>query len=521
MKKIYRFLTSEEIIIISLSLILLACSYGPLVIKYLTPPLGKAFLGVFGFPPDFYGNLISFQEGQAGLWQLLYKTSSTAPAPPVWLKLEYRLLGRLSRLLPLDMTISFHLSRFFLSLILILVSYQLISTVFKEKSRRLAAFGLAFFSTAMGPMFNRLVYYWSPLSVFQRAAYFQHYSLSFILVLLAIIYLSQALERLDRKKLFWASFFGLLAGFVHAFGLISLFLTFPFYILLAKKKIPRLGFLIFFGLFSSLSLLYQFQIRHFRPWSLFQNIELSYNLISGIRPIDFILGIGPTLFLGLAGAYFAFKKRDRLNLLLAPWAGVYLVGFWFLWRFFKLNSARFLQTPFYIILGILSVYPIEALAKNRPKNILIITSLILLLSLPAWHFSLITNKTAYTNEKVYVSTDFLMAVDWLKRQGGQTDVFLAGENNSMIIAARAGLMPYMSTFSGQLPTYNLLRQNVNNFYTQIWNAKQAADFLKTEKIKFIFWGPEEKNFTFKTSLSYPFLQKVFDNPEVTIFKPVF
>lgn len=518
-KRIFKLITGEEFVICLLAIILLVCSYGPLINKYLDPLPGKVFLGVFGFHPDFYGNLIAFQEGQAGLWQHLDKTSSTASGPPVWLKLEYRLLGQLSRLLPLEMTISFHLSRFFLSLILILVSYQLISAVFKEKSRRLAAFGLAFFSTSVGPMFNQLlIFYWTPLAVFQRAAYFQHYLLSFIFILLAIIYLSQALERLDRKKLFWASFFGFLAGFVHAFGLISLFLTFPFYILVAKKKSPKLGFLIFFGLFSSLSLLYQFHIRTLLPWSLFTNIELYFNLTDDIRPIDFIMGIGPTLFLGLAGAYLAIKKRDSLNLLLAPWAVVYLVGYWFLWRFFRLNSARFLQTPFFIILGILSVYPIEILAKNQPKKILVITALVLLLSLPAWHLSVLINQRSFTDEKVYASTDFLTAVNWLKGKGEQTDVILAGENDGMIIAARAGLMPYFATFSGNLPTFSSLQKNVNNFYNQIWSARQAADFLKKERIKFIFWGPEEKNLTFKDSLGYSFLQKVFENSEVTIFK---
>lgn len=515
-----KLLSSEEFLVIIFSLILLTCSYGPLVYRYLTPPPGKTFLGVFGFPPDFYGNLIAFQEGRAGLWQHLDKTSSTTSGPPVWLKFEYRLLGRLSRLLPIDITIAFHLSRFLLSLILILVSYQLISTIFKKKHFRLCAFLLVFFSTAAGVGSNNLIVNWTPLSVFQRAAYFQHYLLSFIFILLTILFLNQAFSTGNWRKLFLAAIFGFLSALIHAFSLISLFLTLPFYFIFDRKKTAAKYLkLVVFCFLSALPLVYQFQVSQFRPWSLFPNIELHCcNLINNVGLADFIFGIGPTLFLGLIGAFWAIKKNGNLNLLLAPWAIVYLAGFWFLWRFFDLNSARFLQTPFYIILGILSVFAIEALSGHRPRNTLIITLLVLLLSLPAWQESLKINQQFFVNETSYASPDYLEALNWLQRNGGETDVFLSGETNGMIIAARAGLMPYLATFSGTLPTYKLLQSNVKNFYSGQWDGKQVADFVKTERIKYVFFGPEERIFNPNGSLSYRFLKKTFENSEVAIFQ---
>ena len=76
-------------VITIITFILLLGSYGPLVWQFLNPPEGKVFLGSFGFPPDFFGNLISFEQGRRGHWLNYPKLSSAISAPPTFTRFQY------------------------------------------------------------------------------------------------------------------------------------------------------------------------------------------------------------------------------------------------------------------------------------------------------------------------------------------------------------------------------------------------------------------------------------------------
>lgn len=544
MKKTISFLTSEEFIIIFFSLILLLGSYGPLAWQYLFPPPGKVFLGTLGYPDDFWGNLINFQEGRLGHWQQFMKLSSTFPTLPFFLKTDYLLMGQLSRLFPIDQVIFFHLIRFITSIAIIAVGYLVISKTFKTKSQRLLAFLLAFFSTSIDPR-NILTGIWSPTTVFLREAYYPHYLFSFLFILLALFYLGRALEQKKMSTLLLASFWGILAAHVHAATIISLYLTFPFYLFFVLARQAKFNFkssllwrktlyLTVFSLISCLPLIYLFRISQSPPWSFLSKVDLYFNIRDKLTVIQFFLGIGPTAFLALVGAFLAVKSGRDWQMLLAPWSFVYFLGFYFIWKIIGYNSARFLQTPFFIILGILSVFSLDALYNwlkrkklFRKKALFEFSLVILLLTLcvPAYRQSLVdANLTNFSNAYSYINSpkQVVDALDWLAKNTRENDIVISTPNYGNIISALCGNWSYITTHAWMLDSYYTLEENVNYFFSQKWSNEVALHFVSRENIKYVFFGPGEKTISGITDFNdqYQFLKVAFENPEVTIYQVV-
>lgn len=528
MRKLARFLFSEELIVIFFSLILLACSYGPLAWQYLNPPPGKIFLGSFGFPHDFFGNLISFQEGRLGHWRHFPKLTSTVTGEPTLIKFDYIFLGQLSRLFPINPVVFFHLSRLIFSISLIIVSYWLISQIFKKKHLRLTAFLLAFFSTTLDPNRGSLVDLWTPLTVFQRSAYYPHYLFSFIFILLALYFLYQVLSYAKLGNLILACFFGFLSAWTHPPSIITVFLTFPIYLFLtllvsqfkAQVFLRKLIFLVTFCLISSLPLLYLFQVSSIHPWNLISRTDVVFNISSVISLWKFLTGIGPLAILAIIGAYLAIRKGNELSLLLAPWSIVYFLGFFFLWKIIGYNSVRFLQTPFYLILGILSAFILDALPKTLAKKWFWLVLLILLLNLPAYNQNLKDNLLNFSHLHPYINTspEMVTAINWLSQNTDEKEIILTGETNGMLIAGLAGNLPYLTPYARHLDNFFELENKVRQFLSQSWREERARQFITQEKIGLIFFGEQEKNLSLKNELQYSFLTKAFENPKVIIYR---
>lgn len=547
--KVKSILISEEVIIAFLSLILIFFSYGPLTMQYLTPPPeGKVYLGSYGFPPDFWGNIISYREGRLGHWLFTHKITTTINSPATFSKIEYLALGQLSRYFPVDPIIFFHICRGVLSVFLLMVIYKLISLVLKNKVERIIAYGLALLSAGAGPGADLLVALWSPSGVFQRSAYYPHYLFAFIFILLTLIFLIKALSEKKISKLLLACFFGFLTSIIHAPNTFSLYLTFPFYLGLLtignlKNKVPldkwlyKPIFLIFFTIITVPPMFYFMKLGQSFPWNLLAQGDIKFNLASFIPPQVFIFGIGPTLFLGIIGAIFILKRKDDLSYLLAPWSIVYLIGYTLLWKLIHFNSQRFLQTPFFVITGILSTLAIVQISNfvsrkvHFRKEILssLIAITIILMGLPSIKKSLDINIENFKwagDYTYYTNKENLEAIKWLEINTKEEDIVLAEKVNAELIAALAGNFCYYTIHATELDNLNKsektvrfdeLENTVREFYTGVWNNEKAEKFLKNQKVKYIFWAEEEQNMANRLNIKYPFLTKVYENQKVTIF----
>ncbi len=516
MKKL-KCLLSEEIVIVFLTLILLGCSYGPLVYQYLFPPPGKVFLGSLGYPVDFFSNMTVFQEGRAGQIPITARMTSTLVGSSSYFKVIYSLLGFLSRFFPVNPTIFFHLTRFVLSVGLIIASYWLIQKIFPKKEWRISAFSLAFFSTAITvSRYDKLTDYWSPLAVFHRSAYFQHYLAGYILIILTLIFLARLLETSKTKFLILSCISGLLASAIHPPVIATLFLTFPFYVLaetILSKKFPlkKIAYLSIFSLVSLIPFYYFWRISNQLPWSLITKVEKEFDLSPYIGAVDFLLGIGPTLILGLIGAVMVIRKNDTLGRLLAPWSVVYIIGFYFLGKIAGFNGVRFLQTPFFVFLGILSVYPLWYLSREKVKAFYLLTALTIFLSLLTFRPNLLLFKHFQRiYPYIYSKPEFVAGLDWLAKNSSYNQTVLANETYGLLIAGLSGNMPYISLQAQQLDYYQDLIKNSDDFLKGILKEKEAREFIAKEGISFVFT---------EYTLPYSFLKPVFYNSDIIIYSP--
>lgn len=516
MNKIKRLFT-EEMVIVFLTLILLGCSYGSLVYQYLSPPPGKVFLGSVGFPLDFFSNMTVFQAGRDGQIPVTARMTSTLVGSSSYFKVIYSLLGYMSRFFPVNPTIFFHLTRFALSVGLIVVSYWLIQKILPKKEWRIAAFGLAFFSTAITvSRYDKLTDYWTPLAVFNRSAYYQHYLAGFILIILTLIFLARLLETSKTKFLILSCISGFLASAVHPPVTATLLLTFPFYVLaetVLSKKFPlkKIAYLSFFSLVSLIPFYYFWRISNQLPWCLITKVEKEFDLSPYIGAADFFLGIGPTLILGLIGAVMVIRKNDTLGRLLAPWSVVYIIGFYLLSKISGFNSVRFLQTPFFVFLGILSVYPLWYLAKQKVKTFYLLTFLVIFLSLLSFRSNLsLSGHFKVIYPYIFAKPEFVEAVDWLGKNSSYNQIVLANGTSGLLIAALAGNMPYISLQAQQLDYYQELMKNSDNFLKGLLKEKDAREFIAKEGISFVFA---------EYTLPYSFLKPVFSNSDTIIYSP--
>lgn len=540
---ILKLLKHEVFWAILFSLILLGFSYGPLVYNYLLPPPpGKVYLGSFGYPPDFWGKIISYQEGRLGHWLFTHKITATIPIPPSIPTIEYQFLGHLSRYFPIDPIIFFHLCRLVLSLIFLIVAYRLIRIVFEKKIQRLVAYLLALFSTGMGTQGVNFIELWTPISVFQRSAYYPHYLFAFIFLILSIILLSLALEEKNLKKLFLACLFGFLASLIHAPNTVSLYLALLFYFLLTVylnwrwktkpgKWLHKIYYLGIFFLITVLPLIHLHFLTQSYPWTLLAKGDIKFDL-GRVAPLSmFIACIGPTMFLSFLGSWLILKKKSDLALLLAPWSINYIIGFVLVNKFSPFNSQRFLQTPFFVILAILSTFALLEISSKLKKMIkiseniilVVLTLITLSLSYSVFKKSYILNMDNFSwaeNYTYFTNKENLEAIRWLAENTKEDEIVLSDKINGELIAALAGNFPYINIHITNLADnhYQQLEGSVRQFYQQIITSERAKKFLLENKISYVFWAEEEKNAALRSSLNYPFLTKVFENQKVTIFK---
>ena len=537
MKKILSWF-GEEVIIVLLTLIVVAGSYGPLLYQYLTPPPGKVFLGSFGFPEDFWANVHVFTEGRLGDWVSQVRFSYLLPVSSTFfVKPADIIVGQIARLVPIEGVMFFHVARLIMTVICLVLIYKIIFRVFEKKWGRVTAFLLICLATAW-PGGEKLMENWTPISLFQRWAYYPHYLLSFVFLLLAIYQLTDGLGKNRWQKVVAAGIFGALSALAHPPGIISLYMVLPIYFILfwlisgkfkrdKNECLKELGLVAIFGVLSFWPIYFLAQVGETYPWYLIAKIDQIYDLSNRINLKELLLGLGPMAVLAIYGAVVAVRKGGRWNAMIAPWAVIYLIGFYLVKKIMPYSGLRLIQTPFIAFLGILAAMAIENISTYLEKRIgvrkgLIMAVIILAVLLPSYGnyrlaLNINVNNFRFNYEHLLFATrEKKEAIDFLMKNTSQKDYVIADPVNATLITALSGNETFVTIYAKNLPDdYNRLEDQVVKFFSEIWSEKERVEFLKQNRVRLVFWGAEEKRWGGKMDL--PILEKVFENEEVTIF----
>ena len=506
--------------------------------------------------PDFNLYLSKVRQGYENRWLAVEKYTSEPHRGSI-IQIFYLYLGKIGSILKIEPNYAYQLGRIIFSPLLLIIILLLITFYFRNPLWQILAFIITIISGSFpnivvtnGQMqISRYMEWWSNIDSLQRLAFIPHILFGQVVSFYLLYKLTINRPTTNDQRLKTLFFYILLAnatGLVFPPSLITLLgvLILLEIINFIKKKYiirnippqrdPASGGTLYLILFSLPALLYLFFTTKFLPWSALVNFHRNHPMMV---PLDqYILGTGPIIFLGFLGSILAIMNRKRQYYPLILWIVVTFL-FASLFSVVKEQSPlRFTQTGLFIPLGILGSYLLlEIWRFIKFRNLykfcyllfvicyLLINLFIMKTSLK-WQLSFINQRIGadiplvpYPPQTMYPLTGWMEAIRWLRHNTPNDQVILAEITAGNYIPAYSGNYVYF----GQSDTvdYNRKTSEVDQFFLGQMSASQAQLFLQNGRIKYIFFGPQEKeklNYNLLEKL-YPFINLIYSNPHVFIY----
>lgn len=508
------FLTRKELLLVFiLSLFASSLSLLPTLWTYLKTPPGLWFVGFqFLHPPwDINVYLAAMRQGFLGHWQFLtpYDTTLTQPLPAYFL--FYLLLGHLSRIFSLPIVLVYHLSGLFLTVLLFFVLYFFLAVFVEGRKWRI----LAIFLIAFGGGLSWLVFpksYFADLRL-AGATFFQilplpHFLLNQIFFLLSLLFAFWAAIFKRRHFIYWGTFSGLGLAIVHPYSLaVVVFVSggYLFLTLALRQRLAGRRYLLEQLFFWVLTLLIFYFIFRGNPL-LTQKGPL-------IFPWEILWGYGGLTFLAVLGAYSFWQEKSEKSIFLLSWL---------LFHFFFL----YLPLPFWPMVGLKGYFIILVLAAvaglkrflvmfTRPRLIVFLVVLLSCLTQFLAVLSLFSPFYLYDGW-TYLKKDEKQAFDFLLKNTGEGSTVLSSYKIGNFIPANSNGRVYLGH---DLVSFDFGRRekNIENFYAGKLSVP-PSQFLKNEKIDYVFWKPEEKKLGDLDLTKESYLENIYQNEKVIIFK---
>lgn len=541
-----KFLYSEKLFIIVIAALAMLFNLAPYVYQYKISPPSKVYVGSFPIIYDKPSYLAEMIQGEKGNWRMI-NMYTTEPQKPIFLYPLYLALGHIARISHISVENIFFVARFFFGIILLFVVLYFIRYFVPGVNQRKIAYFLALFASGIGWIFQHI----QSLDLgaipdavpMVRFSYFPHFSVSHILFLGVIILFYRSLKAKNGR------FFAILAGtlsfvlnFILPFtsillyfliiSLLTIFFLNDKVFLKNKSSLAVLGkalwnnnnfknALIFFAI-SLPSLFFMYYLGTADP--MWKTVE-EQNILPTPPLIRIITGLGLPLFFSILGLW-ALIKKDRFNgLFFSVWIfGVIALSFIPLWIYPM--QRRFLETAFYVPLAITASFGIKAIYDYfKKKNIKFLRDkfayIFIVFAIPimtssniqTWQiFSYLINSA--DEPKYYLPQENIEAMKWLRQNTANDSIILASFANSNNIPYFADRMVYV----GHGPmTINFTEKikETEDFYSGKYSSNTMYDFLKNNRINYVFYSEEEKKSEDGKQLdyfnpeNYSFLKKVY------------
>ncbi|MBI3980638.1 hypothetical protein HY345_01440 [Candidatus Microgenomates bacterium] len=548
----------------------------PFIIQSLHTPPDRVFMGLHRWSEDYYGYLHLINQGVNGHLMTVNKITNE-PHVPTFVHSEYSFLGLIGRLLGLNSVLTYHLSRLILGAVFLTVTFYFFFFLFKlAKSKQpLAnsqiAFFLAFFvggfpHVSLKPFtIEPYLSWWVELDATRRSTILPHYlmgSILMLLVLMLFIKITSRPQRLSKLMLALAGVAFLLAfvhpvdftltlgilGFYLFLNLLLAFLNNHFFLQIQisldktsffKKTIPWLITLtlpLFFVLLPGLIPILYFRYVFTLPFYRFiteHGTTTAYN----IPLLEFVLALGPALFLALLGIFFSFfhkpyktHQSDWTNnslLLVFSWFVVQSFFFFFGYQILNFDRLRSLHGPFFIPLAFFAtLLLLKAEKKLKIFGLILNTKYLILLVVFLITLPLSVQSI---NRQIFEVSDFKSFSTFSYPSQKTYEAFLFLKNNtpedSFITTAYEArfLLPGVADNKVALganfendPAYQKNMEKVILMYQGVLKGSQLQAFLKSQNVSYLYWGYQEKSYGGDLTKEN-FLQKIFDNGQVTVF----
>lgn len=527
--------------IIAVIVILVSIGMSQTIVPQLFAPKDRVFAGFHGYSPDFVGYVSYIKQGMYGHYSMSFRSfPPEQPASPI--HFEYIAAGMLFGPLGLEAPVIYHLLRVILGSLLIFMTYRLYLALFRNHHTAILTTLLAYVTSAVSWVVRsadgwRLIginYFPFSVSVAQRATDRPHYLLGGIIFLW--IFTAIVNRRVKKPPYIAIAIASSLLMIVHvASGLILALIT--LFLMLWSQTGKDSAEHKRQDLILSLTILSGSAAAAFISWYFVQ----VYSKVSDIFldkyiyavPMTFwpffkeVVSFGPTFWIGIpaliAGALVMRTGHRDERLLLCAWALIQFSLFFVFYRAFRVDPIRFTQSLYYIPIAYGTVWGLHELAKRWGRWLFMTgIALVLLLTIPTY----VSNAFA----DLHAMTDYQSFSPFGFPTKGQYDAYKYLDQHTPIESTVLGdyeaanmILLYshnrvIGNDQGWTPEGGaMMRADERLFYSGRLTPSDALAYLKKNAISYVYDGYTERYYGGNLSL-YPFLTKVYENPEVTIYR---
>ena len=526
------------------SAVLLALTSLPYALGVVLSTPEERFGGFVIGVEDSNSYLAKMRQGARGEW-LFHLPYTSEEHTGALVYPFYLLLGKLARLMGLSFLTTYHLARWSCGLALLMAAYAFAShftpwVAVRRTSLLLVAFsgGLGWFLLAwrrMDWLGSPPVDFILPEGFAFLAVYaFPHVALAQALLLVGLV---AALKGLGGKGASWALLGGavfLLSGLIVPFYVAIAYAVLGAYLLAlwVRRGAPpvreaRLGLMA--ALLPGFSLTYHLWVfSHnfaFRTWA-------AQNRVLSPHPLHYVLGYAPLGIPALGGLRWALTRRSEKGLFLASW--VLTIP---LLLYLPFNLQRRLAGGFQVALAVLAsqgliryVLPsavrtpwIRRLRRFPRYSVrglwrfLLVTFVLMTTLTPLLLLAATSMEVARRPPLLFHSQAEFQAWGWLEENTSPHEVVLASYHTGNLIPAWAGNRVFLGHGSETLHSA-YKRELVARFFQAETGDAFRQQLLCRYGIAYLYYGPHERILGDFDPGDSPYLEEVYRNREVTIYR---
>jgi len=449
--------------------------------------------------------------------------------------------GIFGKIFHLSNKLTFEILKILLAPFLIIIAYFLSALVFKEKiKRKISLIFILFASGWGGIVFNSLqkisIEKWhvgmldmalGEAFSFLALMHSPHFIASVTLLLTTLMLAFLAIENNNIKYGILSGISALLLFQFHPFNIPTIIFVLGAYILILsaiRKNVlfRNLKHVLLIILISSPSILYYIFLMandKITYQKSLQNICLTPSLIITICGYGFLL-IG-----ALISSVFLIrnKKIKNIEIFMIVWAIVQFILIYSPVNFQR-RMTEGLNFPL-IILTLILIFKIfkkkDKIIKKLKKNYIILFFIFIIFfgftNLVVFADLITGPKNDIDHSFIYPEKKKIEAMEWLKKNTNENDIITASYINNNFIPAITG----RHVFVGHgIETINFKKKYISNkaLFDKNLSDKYIENFLNENNINYIFFSLFEKHALKWNPQEKKYLEKVFDNKEVQIYK---
>jgi hypothetical protein len=522
---------------------LLLVSSLPYMAGYVWAPAGTEFGGFLINLDDSYSYVSAMQQGMAGAWryQVLYTPEEH---PGAYLHIFYILLGKLSLPLGLNPVQTYHLLRLCCGLTMLIAAYLFLSLFLHTAQHRLAALSLIGFSSGLGWVvlltgstdLRGLL----PVDFWMTGAYtfftmftFPHSAAAVTMLLLFVFLAVRHVEKPQVHTLLLAATANVVLCAIHPFTILlvwGILATYWVLLFVSRRQLPRYEAAAFvvWALAPAPLIVYFYSAflvdRVLANWAA-QNI-----LLSPAFP-RLLLGYGLLVPLAAGGALHILHRWDERKILLLAWV---LAAVTLLYMPFTLQRRMVegLHVPISVLATIglfdgLVPYAMRSkrlsrfacwrgYTKQGLRRLLVFS--VIVATFPSSLCVLVGSSASalHHDPDLFHEREEIEALEWLGRNTAVEDTVLTSYRVGRYIPARIGHRVFMGHFHETVERDNkiLLAQS---FFSEGTSDRDRRRVLSEYGIRYVFYGPSEKEMGASDLSQQPYLTPVYRNDLVTIY----